>query len=580
MNQSTWYEDGKPCTDIWRKYRAGVEHHRSVNMYRRDERCWHFFNGDQWWGMSKGSQELPSENFIKPILKFKIATVATNDTTIVFSSYDDNGKDFCRDLDRFAEKVWEYTGMDAKKWKVVKAAAITGDSYVYTYDTRPESESVAQDTTPRLAVVVLDRSAVYLSDEQEQDIQKQGWIIVAERLPVAEVRRQARENGLTEEEIELIVSDSETDTYVGQKTEREVKSGDGKCTSLVFFRLTEEEPELDDQGQPIQMDETPRRVLEFCRSTQSVIWQPMHKVPGMDMYPIAHMIWEEMPGNARGVSECEQLIPNQIEANKTLARRSLIVKRYGYPTAVYDRSKIANPQALNKVGSAIQATNLNGQPISSAIQYLEPKTTSGEGAALQAELIQQTRELEGASDNATGQVDVTKTSGEAIKAARDQAALTLNDQSAAYKDFIEQLARIWYKLWCAYSPMGMSFVYEDKEGNQGMVKVIIPPETLSTMDVDLRIDVSPADPYSVASEQMSLDNALAQGHITFEEWVQVLDDQSPVPAAKFRKIIERRQQQMQMQKEAYAAAAALYGAGGTANQMQGGADNAMQTMSV
>lgn len=580
MNQSTWYEDEKPCTDIWRKYRAGVEHHRSVNMYRRDERCWHFFNGDQWWGMSKGSQELPSENFIKPILKFKIATVATNDTTIVFSSYDDKGKDFCRDLDKFAEMVWEYTGMDAKKWKVVKAAAITGDSYVYTYDSRPESESVAQDTTPRLEVVVLDRSAVYLSDEQEQDIQKQGWIIVAERLPVAEVRRQARENGLTDEEIELIVSDSETDTYVGQRTEREVKSGDGKCTSLVFFRLKAEEPELDDQGQPIQMDETPRRVLEFCRSTQSVIWQPMQKVPGMDMYPIAHMLWEEMPGNARGVSECEQLIPNQIEANKTLARRSLIVKRYGYPTAVYDSSKIANPQALNKVGSAIQATNLNGQPISSAIQYLEPKTTSGEGAVLQAELIQTTRELEGASDNATGQVDVTKTSGEAIKAARDQAALTLNDQSAAYKDFIEQLARIWYKMWCAYSPRGMSFFYEDKEGNRGMVKVTIPPETLSTMDVDLRIDVSPADPYSVASEQMSLDNALAQGHITFEEWVQVLDDQSPVPAAKFRKIIERRQQQEQMQKEAYAAAAALYGAGGTENQMQGGADNAMQTMSV
>lgn len=583
MNQSVWFDDGKPCTDIWRKYRAGVEHHRSVNMYRRDERCWHFFNGDQWYGMSKGGQELPCENFIKPILKYKIATVATNDTTIVFSGYDEGSLELCRALDKFAEQVWEYTRMDAKKWKVVKAAAITGDSYVYTFDTRPESQAVVQDTTPRLEVQILDRSSVYLSDEQEPDIQKQGWIIVAERLPVAEVRRQARKNGLTDEEIELIVSDAETDTYVGQKSEREIKSGDGKCTSLVFFRLKEQEPELDEMGQPIPQEEPARRVLEFCRSTEGVIWQPMQDVPGMDMYPIAHMVWEEMPGDARGVGECEQLIPNQIEANKTLARRSLIVKRYGYPTAVYDRNRIANPQALSKVGSAIQATNLNGQPISSAIQYLEPKTTSGEGAALQAELIQTTRELEGASDNATGQVDVTKTSGEAIKAARDQAALTLNDQAAAYKDFIEQLARIWYKLWCAYSPMGLSFVYEDREGKQGMVNVSIKPEELSTMDVDLRIDVSPADPYSVASEQMSLDNALAQNLITFEEWVQVLDDNSPVPAAKFRKIIERRQQQInlqeQMQKQAAAEAGAL-GAGGLLNQMQieGGTSNAVPTM--
>ena len=36
----------KQVTDIWRKYRAGVEHHRSKNLYRRDERCWHFYTGE------------------------------------------------------------------------------------------------------------------------------------------------------------------------------------------------------------------------------------------------------------------------------------------------------------------------------------------------------------------------------------------------------------------------------------------------------------------------------------------------------------------------------------------------------
>ena len=32
--------------------------------------------------------------------------------------------------------------MDEMKWKVIKAAAITGDSYVYAFDARPESEAV------------------------------------------------------------------------------------------------------------------------------------------------------------------------------------------------------------------------------------------------------------------------------------------------------------------------------------------------------------------------------------------------------------------------------------------------------
>lgn len=575
----------KQVTDIWRKYRAGVEHHRSKNLFRRDERCWHFYTGDQWWGMSQGGQELPMENIIKPILKYKIAMVATTDTTIVYSEMSENVilQEICSELSSFAKEEWERTRMDELKWKVVKAAAITGDSYVYACDTRPESGAVVQDTTPKIEVRMIDRSAVYLADEQEQDLQQQAWIIIAERLPVEVVRRQARENGLGEDQIERIVSDAETETRLNNDLNEEIKQGDGKCTCLVYFTLVD-----DEEREPGEA----RKILRFGRSTEQVVYQPLQDVPGMDVYPIAQMRWEDMPNSARGVGECEPLIPNQIEINKTLARRSLIVKRYGYPTAVYDAEKIDNPAALQKVGAVVRARNLSGMPITNAVQYLEPRTTSGEGAALQQELITTTRELEGASDNATGQVDVTKTSGEAIKAARDQAAMVLNDQAAAYKSFVEQMARIWYKLWCAYSPQGMTFLYKDPAGGEGMLHAIITPQALAALDMQIKIDVSPADPYSVLSQQTSLDNALGGGHITFEEWVSVLDANSPVPAAKFRKILEERKAAQQAMAAQHAAAQgqgvanvagledAIQQAAIQAAAMQGGGANAVQSVPV
>ena len=206
--------DEKQITDIWRKYLAGVEHHRVKNMYRRDERCWHFYNGDQWYGMSQGGQELPIENIIKPILKYKVGTVATNDTTIVFSAMTDNPVllGICDELNQFGVQVWEQTRMDVLKWQIIKAAAITGDSYLYCYDARPDSEAVVSDRTPRTEVRVVDRSSVYLGDEQEQDIQAQPWIILAERRPVSQIRKWARQNGVAEEEIDKIVSDTKTDT--------------------------------------------------------------------------------------------------------------------------------------------------------------------------------------------------------------------------------------------------------------------------------------------------------------------------------------------------------------------------------
>ena len=157
--------------------------------------------------------------------------------------------------------------------------------------------------------------------------------------------------------------------------------------------------------------------------------------------------------------------------------------------------------------------------------------------------------------------------------------------------FVEQMARIWYKLWCAYSPQGMTFLYKDPAGGETMLQAIITPQALAALDMQIRIDVSPADPYSVLSQQTSLDNALSRGYISFEEWVSVLDANSPVPAAKFRKILEERKaaQQAMAQQQA-AQTQGLAGAGGQEDTMQqaalqaaavqGGAMNAMQSVPV
>ena len=200
----------------------------------------------------------------------------------------------------------------------------------------------------------------------------------------------------------------------------------------------------------------------------------------------------------------ERLIPNQIEVNRTLARRAICVKRYSFPTVVYDQDKLLAPEKLGVVGASIGVKNLNANPVGSFVQYLSPAPISGDAANLQAELVGTSRELEGAGEAATGQVDPTKASGEAIKAARDQSAISLNEQSAAYKQFVEDLAMIWYKLWVAYSVRGLRLA----DGT------LLPHAELEALDIDIKIDISPIDPYSVLSRELSLENALAQQHIT------------------------------------------------------------------
>ncbi|MBN2997558.1 phage terminase large subunit [Ruthenibacterium lactatiformans] len=69
---------------------------------------------------------------------------------------------------------------------------------------------------------------------------------------------------------------------------------------------------------------------------------------------------------------------------------------------------------------------------------------------------------------------------------------------------------------------------------------LLPHAELEALDIDIKIDISPIDPYSVLSRELSLENALAQQHITFEEYVEALDDNSGVPKDKFRAILDRR----------------------------------------
>lgn len=517
------FSKDEKITDIWKKYENGKDHHNNTGMYKNAERCHRFYEGDQWNGLQAGGEELPILNFIKPICTYKISLVATNNTAIIFSGLtnDENVSNVCTALNAFAVRLWEKTRMDNLKWKIIKNACITGDSYIYSFDAREKTDSVAKELEPNIKMRVIDKTNIYFADEQNDDINSQEWLIVAERMPVAKIKEIGKTNGISESDLALIASDEADNTNIGVNRADEVKSEDGKCTSLLFMKKTKEG-------------------IEFCRSVKSVIYQKPQVIKKLELYPIVGYKWSEKKGSARGIGVVEGIITNQIEVNRTIARRTLKVKQNGVSTMVYDEDKIANPSDIGKVGAKIAVRNLSSNPVSSMVQYLSPPPMGADAGNLQNEIITVTRELEGASDAATGQIDPTQASGEAIKAARDQSAMNLTEQSAAYKQFCEDLANVWYKLLVAYSENGVAF-------RVGSEIIKFTAEELHTADIDTKIDVSPNDPYSVLSREMSIENALAKKHISFEEYIEMLDESSSVPKDKFVAMLAKRQEMQALQ---------------------------------
>ncbi len=489
--------------EVWKKFEIIRNYHTQIALNDNTEMAYRFYEGDQWHGLEGGSEQFPVYNFIKPTVNYKVSMIAMNAMTINFSvigKTTENDELITGTLNKLSSQYWERQQMDKKCWQIVKDAAIAGDSYIYFYDSQCNAQ-------------IIDNTNVFLGDERQLDIQKQPFIIIAERVSVDEVIKKAKKNGVSKDAIADIVSDEEVTDYVTtENNSTEIKLGSGKCTSLLYLELMK-------NGD-----------LKFCRTTKYVKYQPDTVISGLGCYPVAALVFGNRKGTARGNGEVRPLINNQIEVNKNLARRILNAKMTAFSRLVYSSDRIVNPRALTEVGAAIEVEGDGVSSIKDAIDYLSPAPMSSEAVNLTAELIGTTRDLAGAGDAALGNVDPTQASGTAIIAVRDQAALPLNEQTAAFKQFVEDIARIWLSMFKVYNPDGIP---ADNDA-------VVMPSDIDAIDVAVQIDVSSKTPFSKYAREQALERLFTMGHITFDEYVLALDNDSSVPKVTLEKIINKR----------------------------------------
>lgn len=493
---------------IWDLFERGTRHHQMTGIYENTEKAHRFFDGDQWAGVESGGESLPKYNFIQPTVEHKVASVAMNSLGITYTPMDgdksESSFEACQSLTSFAARQWERLKMDKLGWGVVKDACIAGESYLYFYDGDCSAQKI-------------DTANIHLADEQCEDIQEQEYILIVERCTVGSVRAMAKKNRISQADIASILPD---DAQNGEGRERESSSRDGtdearqKCTAILLLYK-------DESG-----------AVCCVRSTRDVIIRKPIRMASsrgraLSLYPIAQLVWLKQRDSARGVGEVLPLIPNQIETNKMLARRLMNAKMSAFSRLVYNVDKVVNKNSLDDVGTAIKVRDMQASDVTDVVTYLSAAPMSPDARELSDELVSRTRDLAGAGDAAVGQINPEKASGAAIIAVRDQAALPLNEQLADYKQFIEDIAKIWFDIWACYEPSAL--FTDTMDANQ-----------LENLRVNIRIDVAPNNPFSRFAQEEALDKLFGNGAITFEEYVGALDENSSVPRKKLQDILSKR----------------------------------------
>lgn len=510
-------------TPIWTLYEKGRNYHRQVGIYVDTDRNYRMYNGNQWEGAKLGDGVEPvQKNFIKPIVKYKVSVIHDNLYAINFSSQNYENREFqkesgryCEMLNRYEARVWEKDKMDFKGRRVTNDAAINDEGIFYV-DFDKETMMPVNE--------IIKKNDIYYGNENDDDIQSQPYILIRKRMPVVNAVELALGMGMPESKLPFIIGDNDTFEESGEAAKIE----------------------LDDMVTIVYKMYKKKGTVHFSVATRWV--ELMEEADtGLSLYPVAHMVWEEKEGSARGEGEVRYLIPNQIEVNRTEMRRVLTVKYQAFPQKVVDITKVSNPAALNTVGGTIKT---NGQPVDDVhkiVGTIPPAQMSPDVKQLQDDLIQVTRDLAGAGDTATGQVDPESASGRAILAVQQASRSPMTGQKEAYKNLLEDLGRIHLEYLIVYAVDGVNLeeVSTDPQTGEEVVQIVnVPQSVLKQLQATVKIDVTPKGVYDKFAQEQTLENFLLQGFFSvqrlseFEAYVDALDDDSVAPKRKLKEIIE------------------------------------------
>ena len=516
-------------TDIWTFYDQAINYCRLIGMYGDTDVNYRMYNGDQWYGLKVKGIEKVQYNFIKPIVKYKTGIVLTNLYAINHSSenfenqeFRKSGEKICKLLNKKAARIWEHDYMDLKLRLIVKDAAINDEGVMYVRYDDEKQQPINE---------VINKNDIYFGNENDSDMQNQPYILIKQRKPVSEVKEIAENNGVSSEKINYIMGDLENIEEAGEAAKYEK---DNMCT-LVTKMYKKDGKVYFAQG---------TRYVDIKKETDT----------GLTYYPVAHLLWEEKKGSARGEGEVRYLIPNQLETNKTAMRRALTVKNTAFPQKIANMAKIVNPSALDEVGGTIKTNGgVSVDDVSKIFAYVNPAQMSPDVKALQEELIQSTRELAGAGEIATGQINPESASGRAILAVQQAAQQPLTEHLQYTKAFCEDLARIWLDMITVYNDsIELEDEIEDPQTGEKISQIVkIPKVSLEELQAVVKVDITPKGAFDKYAQEMSIENLLTNGFFSVQRlpelklYLDCLDDDANMPKQRILEVITRAEMEQQ-----------------------------------
>ena len=467
--------------EVWRRFERDRDYKRSIGLYDRVRRNEAFYLGRQWEGLRVQSLDPLIFNVLRRCVNLFVAMLVSDDVAVRVTPFDmdENGRRTAKVLERAFASAIERSGVKTLGRPLLKNACVDGDACFYMHFD-PALET-GQAVKGDISVDLIDSVNICFGNPACDEVQRQPYIIIAMRRDVDEVRREARENGVSDDEIEAIRAD-DSGEYLRYRANRE----DGRVTVLLHMRRVE-------------------GGIAFCKTTRSATVM-REKVLPYRLYPVTHLCWNRVRGSCHGESPLTEAIPNQIAINKLYSMYVQCIKQVAFPKIVYDMTRFPNGWS-NDVGKAI---GMRGNPNEAIAAAFRVPDISAQVLQLLQQMMRDTTELMGASEASLGTVHPDNTS--AIIAVQSATAAPLELTKMEFYRFTEDWARIFLDMMGVHYGV-RTLVLPDEDGGEPQ-KQSFDFSSLAGQDMNLQVDIGAASYWSEIMQTTTNDHLLESGVIS------------------------------------------------------------------
>ena len=520
--------------EIWQEFEAGQSYKSGIGKKGIHDQATineRFFVGDQWHGVNSGNEKpLARRNIIKRIGEYKMSTIGSAPIAVNYSAEGipdtsdlQQRKDTLREelfngtqiqgkpdnaeisvvmsaLSNYFKITAERLKFDDKLDRFLRNAYISGTGILYTYwdkDIRTglyADEEQTKSIDGDIACEVLDVENVVFGDANCEEVESQPYILIAQRMNIAAVRRMALAFGGNSEDIQ---HDSQGGFYNNAGDRGITEPTDARRVTIVtkFYK------KYDKNGQ-----------FTVCGKivTRNAVIRPEWDLK-IHRYPIAKFIWERRRSCAYGDSEITYQIANQIALNQAHAISVWAMQNTGMPKTIVNGDiidEVSNdPAEIIKVyGSA--------EDVAGAIRYVQPPVFGNAFANFTDNFAANILSDSGANDAALG--NLRPDNAAAIVQAREAAIAPLQMYQNRYYSAVEDIARIWADFWI--SLYGRRSIKLNDNGQSRYM--LFDAERYKNLVITARIDVGASTLWSEAVSISNLGNLLTSQQITFIEYLE------------------------------------------------------------